>query len=180
MQLCILSGRPFEETFEKSQCRKVKQCNQCDYGSSRSCDLKTHLKTHSGEKPTKCNQCDYAFNQAGNLETHFKMHNGEKSDKCNLCASSRSWHLKNTLEKIPSSFSHSYFVVTILNGHLHIWPEILLSPDIVSLKDLLFMADVDIVNNQPCWPLLILRPINYKPNKPRLDTHLWGKKLKTE
>ena len=102
------------------------------------------------------------------------MHNGEKSEKCNLCASSRSWHLKNTLEKIPSSFSHSYFVVTILNGHLHIWPEILLSPDIVSLKDLLFMADVDIVNNQPCWPLLILRPINYKPNKPRLDTHRAG------
>ena len=28
------------------------------------------------------------------------------------------------------------------------------------------MADVDIVNNQ--------RPINYKPNKPRLDTHRAG------
>ena len=67
---------------------------------SWSCDLKTRLKTHSGEKPTKYNQRDYAFNQAGNLETHLNMHNGKKSDKCILCdyASSRAGNLRRHLK----------------------------------------------------------------------------------
>ena len=30
----------------------LKKCNQCDYSSSRAGHLRTHLKTHSGERET--------------------------------------------------------------------------------------------------------------------------------
>ena len=75
MRLCILSGRQFEDTFQNAQWRKVKQvqpmwlcifsgrqfedafknaqCYQCDFASVQAGDLRTHLKTHSGEKPNQ-------------------------------------------------------------------------------------------------------------------------------
>ena len=65
---------------------KSNKCNQCDYASSHAGHLKTHLKTHSGEKLNKCNQCNFASSQAGHLSRHLKTHNGEKSNKCNQCA----------------------------------------------------------------------------------------------
>ena len=57
---------------------KSNKCNQCDYASSETGDLRRHLKTHSGEKSNKCNQCDYATSHAGTLRRHLKTHSGEK------------------------------------------------------------------------------------------------------
>ena len=50
--------------------------------------LRSHLKTHSGEKSNKCNLCDYTSSQAGNLMQHLKKHSGEQLNKCNQCDSS--------------------------------------------------------------------------------------------
>ena len=61
---------------------KSNKCDQCDFASSQAGNLRRHLKTHSGEKS---NQCDYASSQAGSLRTHLKTHSGEKSNKCNQC-----------------------------------------------------------------------------------------------
>ena len=57
---------------------KSNKCNQCDYASSHAGNLRTHLKTHSGEKANKCNQCDYASSQTGDLRKYLKTHSGEK------------------------------------------------------------------------------------------------------
>ena len=64
---------------------KSNDCNQRGYATSHAGHLKTHLKTHSGEKSDKCNQCDYAFSSPSNLRAHMKIHSGEKSNKCNQC-----------------------------------------------------------------------------------------------
>ena len=58
---------------------------QCDYASSRVDSLRTHLKTHSEEKPHKCNQCDLQFSLPHHLRRHMKTHSGEKQHKCNQC-----------------------------------------------------------------------------------------------
>ena len=59
---------------------KSHKCNQCDFATSQAGNLKTHLKTHSGEKANKCNQCNYASSQAGNMKTHLTTQCGEKSN----------------------------------------------------------------------------------------------------
>ena len=48
------------------------KCNQCDYASAHASYLKTHSKTHCGERSNKCNQCDYASSRKGDLRTHMK------------------------------------------------------------------------------------------------------------
>ena len=42
-------------------------------------------ETYTGEKSNKCKQCDYASSQAGDLRTHLKTHSGEsKKDATNV------------------------------------------------------------------------------------------------
>ena len=39
-------------------------------------DQEKNLKSHSAEKLHKCNQCDYASSDSSNLRTHLKTHSG--------------------------------------------------------------------------------------------------------
>ena len=64
---------------------KSKNCNQFDYASSHTGNLRIDLKMHRREKSNKCNQCNFASSQAGNLRTHSKAHSGDKLNKCNQC-----------------------------------------------------------------------------------------------
>ena len=53
---------------------QLKKCNQCGYASSRTGNLRIHLKMHSGEKSHKCNQCDFVSTRAGRLSRHLTKH----------------------------------------------------------------------------------------------------------
>ena len=46
------------------------QCPVCQKVMKTSKDIRRHLRVHTGEKPYKCNQCDYASTQSYNLKLH--------------------------------------------------------------------------------------------------------------
>ena len=53
---------------------KSNKCSQCDYATSHTGSLKTHMKIHIVDKSNKCSLCDFASSQAVDLRKHLKTH----------------------------------------------------------------------------------------------------------
>ena len=63
----------------------VFQCTICGKAFSRSGNLTTHMRTHTGARPYPCPTCGVAFSQSGTLTAHMRTHTGARPYPCNTC-----------------------------------------------------------------------------------------------
>ena len=78
----IINLTQFEATIWASHNASVaiEQMDNYDFGLTDA-NVKLLKKTTGNViKSNKCNQCDYVSSHAGNLRTHLKTHNGEKQN----------------------------------------------------------------------------------------------------
>jgi hypothetical protein len=60
-------------------------CPHCQQSFTRHHNLKSHLLTHSQEKPFVCNSCQSRFRRLHDLKRHSKLHTGERPHVCHKC-----------------------------------------------------------------------------------------------
>ena len=78
------------------------KCPFCSKIMAHAGHMKTHILTHTGEKPHTCNECGKAFAQKHNLEHHMMIHTGERPFSCNFCnySSIYSGHVKRHVKGV--------------------------------------------------------------------------------
>lgn len=64
---------------------KKHKCPYCDAEFTRHHNLKSHLFTHSQDKPYLCQTCNLRFRRLADLKRHGRLHTGESPHVCPKC-----------------------------------------------------------------------------------------------
>ncbi|PWY77171.1 hypothetical protein BO94DRAFT_192315 [Aspergillus sclerotioniger CBS 115572] len=70
---------------QRSPSAKKHRCPYCATEFTRHHNLKSHLLTHSQEKPYVCSTCQSRFRRLHDLKRHTKLHTGERPHICPKC-----------------------------------------------------------------------------------------------
>ncbi|KAI2613553.1 uncharacterized protein GGS25DRAFT_467701 [Hypoxylon fragiforme] len=76
---------PNQQGTPRSPNSKKHRCPYCETEFTRHHNLKSHLLTHSQEKPYVCQTCTMRFRRLHDLKRHTKLHTGEKPHVCPKC-----------------------------------------------------------------------------------------------
>ncbi|KAK2803590.1 hypothetical protein FQN51_003352 [Onygenales sp. PD_10] len=75
----------FNKGGPRSPSAKKHRCQYCGTEFTRHHNLKSHLLTHSQEKPFVCRTCNSRFRRLHDLKRHEKLHTGERPHICPKC-----------------------------------------------------------------------------------------------
>lgn len=74
-----------QQLAPRSPSQKKHKCPYCETEFTRHHNLKSHLLTHSQEKPYVCQTCNMRFRRLHDLKRHTKLHTGERPHICPKC-----------------------------------------------------------------------------------------------
>ncbi|KAF3906336.1 hypothetical protein ABW20_dc0103884 [Dactylellina cionopaga] len=80
-----ISSDPRASISSASGSRGKHECPNCHQTFTRHHNLKSHLLTHSHEKPFQCVTCQSRFRRLHDLKRHQKLHTGERNHVCDSC-----------------------------------------------------------------------------------------------
>ncbi|XP_037129642.1 zinc finger and SCAN domain-containing protein 12-like [Syngnathus acus] len=89
-------GSEAAQPLDSEDVTKNFSCSDCGRKFAQRGRLKSHTRTHTGEKPFSCSDCGRKFAQGGHLKRHTRIHTGEKPFSCSVCGQkfSEGGHLK--------------------------------------------------------------------------------------